>query len=202
MAHSPRVPARSTSPRWPPRSRRCVSRPGPSSRRSSRPWPRWSSTCGQRAGNVPKIRLVSSAKLDRLAARVTKVQPDPVQEMDDLLMRTSAVLSGSGHRTGELTTGKYDDGLISVIVGPDGDVASISVDPTMLRRPAIELADAIAAAVNQAVDARPAESSTSSLIEELKAIQKQSAEQMKRMSGALTAAVTRLGAQWSWRASS
>jgi hypothetical protein len=123
------------------------------------------------------------------------VQPDPVQEMDDLLMRTSAVLSGSGRRTGEPTTGASDDGLISVIVGPDGDVASISVDPTMLRRPAAELADGIAAAVNQAVDARPADSSTSNLIEELKAIQEQSAEQMKRMSGELTAAVTRLGAQ-------
>jgi hypothetical protein len=123
------------------------------------------------------------------------VQPDPVQEMDDLLMRTSAVLSGSGRSTGEPTTGASDDGLISVIVGPDGDVASISVDPTMLRRPAAELADGIAAAVNQAVDARPADSSTSNLIEELKAIQEQSAEQMKRMSGELTAAVTRLGAQ-------
>jgi YbaB/EbfC DNA-binding family len=123
------------------------------------------------------------------------VQPDPVQEMDDLLMRTSAVLSGSGRRTSEATTGTSDDGLISVIVGPDGDVASISVDPTMLRRPAAELADGIAAAVNQAVDARPADSSTSNLIEELKAIQEQSAEQMKRMSGELTAAVTRLGAQ-------
>ena len=73
--------------------------------------------------------------------------------------------------------------------------AAISVDPTMLRRPATELADGIAAAVNQAVDARLAESSTSSLIEELKAIQEQSAEQMKRMTGELTAAVTRLGAQ-------
>jgi DNA-binding protein YbaB len=123
------------------------------------------------------------------------VQPDPVQEMDDLLMRTSAVLSGSGRRTGEATTGTSDDGLISVIVGPDGDVASISVDPTMLRRPATEFAGAIAAAVNQAVDARPADSSTSNLIEELKAIQEQSAEQMKRMSAELTAAVTRLGAQ-------
>jgi hypothetical protein len=49
--------------------------------------------------------------------------------------------------------------------------------------------------VNQAVDARPADSSTSNLIEELKAIQEQSAEQMKRMSAELTAAVTRLGAQ-------
>jgi hypothetical protein len=123
------------------------------------------------------------------------VQPDPVQEMDDLLIRTSAVLSGSGRRTSEPTTGTSDDGLISVIVGPDGDVASISVDPTMLRRPAAELADGIAAAVNQAVDARPADSSTSNLIEELKAIQEQSAEQMKRMSSELTAAVTRLGAQ-------
>lgn len=123
------------------------------------------------------------------------MQPDPVQEMDDLLMRTSAVLSGSGRRTSDSTTGTSDDGLITVIVGPDGDVASISVDPTMLRRPAAELADGIAAAVNQAVDARPADSSTSNLIEELTAIQEQSAEQMKRMSGELTAAVTRLRAQ-------
>jgi hypothetical protein len=115
--------------------------------------------------------------------------------MDDLLMRTSAVLSGSGRRTSDSTTGTSDDGLITVIVGPDGDVASISVDPTMLRRPAAELADGIAAAVNQAVDARPADSSTSNLIEELTAIQEQSAEQMKRMSGELTAAVTRLRAQ-------
>ncbi|HEY2983872.1 MAG TPA: YbaB/EbfC family nucleoid-associated protein [Jatrophihabitantaceae bacterium] len=123
------------------------------------------------------------------------MRPDPVQEMDDLLMRTSAVLSGSGRRTSDSTTGTSDDGLITVIVGPDGDVASISVDPTMLRRPAAELADGIAAAVNQAVDARPADSSTSNLIEELTAIQEQSAEQMKRMSGELTAAVTRLRAQ-------
>jgi DNA-binding protein YbaB len=123
------------------------------------------------------------------------VQPDPVQEMDDLLMRTSAVLSGSGRRTSDSTNGTSDDGLITVIVGPDGDVASISVDPTMLRRPAAELADGIAAAVNQAVDARPADSSTSNLIEELTSIQQQSAEQMKHMSGELTAAVTRLRAQ-------
>jgi len=115
--------------------------------------------------------------------------------MDDLLMRTNAVLSGSGRPTGESTTGASDDGLISVTVGPDGNVASISVDPTMLRRPATELADGIAAAVNQAVDARPVDSSALNLIDELKAIQEQSAEQMKRMSGELTAAVTRLGAQ-------
>lgn len=119
------------------------------------------------------------------------MQPDPVQELDDLLMRTSAVLSGSGRHDSEPTTGASDDGLISVIVGPDGSVVSISVDPTVLRRPAGDLADGIAAAVNQAVDARPATSS-SNLIEELKAIQEASAEQMKRMSGALAAAVTRL----------
>ena len=117
---------------------------------------------------------------------------DPVQALDDLLLRTRAALSGATRTGGEPTTGASDDGLVSATVGPDGLVRSISMHPTILRRSPDDIADSVVDAVNQAVTAQPEAPATSGLIEELKAIQEELAVNVRRMGDEFTSAVKRL----------
>lgn len=114
---------------------------------------------------------------------------DPARAIDDLLTRIRAALSGRIRTGREPTTGTSDDGLVSATVAPDGYVRAIAAHPTVLRGSANDLADSIMAAVNHAVDARPDEPATDTLVDELKALQEESEAQVRQMSGQFVAAV-------------
>lgn len=120
------------------------------------------------------------------------VDDTPVHALEDLLTRTRAALSRSGRPDTAPVTATSEDGLVSAVVGPDGLVQSIAMHPTILRRTPAEIAESIAGAVNDAVEALPAAPSRSTMIEELKAIQEESAVRMRAMSESFTTAVTRL----------
>jgi DNA-binding protein YbaB len=120
------------------------------------------------------------------------VDDTPVRALDDLLTRTRVALSRSARRESEPVTGTSDDGLVSVVVGPDGMVQSITMHPTILRRTLHEIAASITGAVNEAVEAVPEAPVHSTLLEQLKSIQEESAVQMRAMSESFATAITRL----------
>jgi DNA-binding protein YbaB len=120
------------------------------------------------------------------------VDDTPVRALDDLLSRTRAALSRSARPDTAPVTATSEDGLVSAVVGSDGLVQSITMHPTILRRTPTEIAESITGAVNGAVDTLPTAPSRSTMIEELKAIQEESAVRMRAMSESFTTAITRL----------
>jgi YbaB/EbfC DNA-binding family len=114
---------------------------------------------------------------------------DPVQAMDALLDRLVAALAGGGRPSGELTSGSAADDLITAAVTPDGRVASIQLDPRMARHPE-QIAAGIVTAVNQAARARPPEAAgRPAAIDDLRAIQADSLELTKQLTGSLVTAL-------------
>lgn len=116
---------------------------------------------------------------------------DPVQLVDTLLERLVSALSGGGAPDGEPTTGSAAEGMVRAVVGSDGHVQSLALDPKLLRTPG-QVAPGIVTAVNQAVEAAPEVSTTSSRIEDLKSIQNDSLDMTMRMNASLVGALEAL----------
>ena len=85
--------------------------------------------------------------------------------------------------------GTAADGLITAEAGAEGRVRSVTIDPKMLRRPVEDVCRDVVAAVNAALDARPGRVDTGPLLEELRAVQEQSVQEMAKISSAFSDAL-------------
>jgi hypothetical protein len=119
------------------------------------------------------------------------VTEEIVPAMDALLDRLVAVLAGSGLPSAEPTTGTAADGAIVAELGADARLASLRIDPRLLRRPE-EIGPGIVAAVNEATRARPERAASSGSSTELAAIKQDSLELTKRINASLTTAIEQL----------
>jgi DNA-binding protein YbaB len=85
--------------------------------------------------------------------------------------------------------GEAADGQVRAEVGADGRVRNLRIDPLLARRGLDEISGHVVAAVNAALDARPAAVDAAPLLAELKAVQEQSVVEMARISQAFSTAL-------------
>jgi YbaB/EbfC DNA-binding family protein len=127
--------------------------------------------------------------------RVGGVSDDPVEAVDALVDRLVAALSGTGGSApARETTASAAGGQITVVLGPDGRVRSVDLDPRLLRDPA-QVAPGIRAAVNEALDGARAGGggrTHGQLVDELRAVQAESVETTKRINASLVTTLERL----------
>jgi DNA-binding protein YbaB len=120
------------------------------------------------------------------------VQTDPTQSLNALIERARAAMSGGGApSTPGPLIGESSDGMIRAEIGTDGRIRFLQVDPKMLRQPLEDLCAHIVTAINAGLDARPDQIDTRPLLQELKAVQEQSAEEMAKISAAFSDALAR-----------
>jgi hypothetical protein len=111
---------------------------------------------------------------------------DPASSLDAIVEKTRALIEGSQGGDPGPFTGQAADGMVTCEVDAGGHVRSIDVDPRLLRRPLEELCGNVAAAVNEALDARPGRPDTGPLLQELRAVQEQSVIEMRQITQAFT----------------
>lgn len=115
---------------------------------------------------------------------------DPTESLNALVDRARAALAGMQPPTADgPLVGEAADGLVRAEVGADGRLRTLDVDPKMLRQPLEDLCAQIVGAVNAALDAGPDRISTGPLIDELKAVQEQSMQEMTKISAAFSSAL-------------
>jgi DNA-binding protein YbaB len=126
-------------------------------------------------------------------ANVAKVQPDPSDALAALVERARSAMSGTapvaGAESAEPFVGEAADGQVRAEVGADGRVRNLRIDPLLARRGLDEISGHVVAAVNAALDARPAAVDAAPLLAELKAVQEQSVVEMARISQAFSTAL-------------
>ncbi|HEU5266432.1 MAG TPA: YbaB/EbfC family nucleoid-associated protein [Jatrophihabitans sp.] len=117
---------------------------------------------------------------------------DPAQSLNALIDRARAAMSQApqGAAPGPFV-GEAADGLISAEADAAGHIRSLRIDPKLARQPLEDTSAQIVLAVNAALDARPGRVDTGPLVEELKAVQEQSVQEMAKISRAFSDALAR-----------
>ena len=117
---------------------------------------------------------------------------DPAQSLNALIDRARAAMSQppQGAAPGPFV-GAAADGMITAEADAAGRVRSLEIDPKLLRQPLEDTCAQIVLAVNAALDARPGRVDTGPLVEELKAVQEQSVQEMAKISRAFSEALAR-----------
>jgi len=97
--------------------------------------------------------------------------------LEALVTQARAALAGKLPDSTQATAGPYlgsaADGLITAEVGIEGRVRSLSIDPSVLRRPLADVTAEIQTAVNGALAARPGKVDFAPVAEALKAMREQ-----------------------------
>jgi DNA-binding protein YbaB len=120
------------------------------------------------------------------------VDVDPAESLNALIDRARAAMSQTppGAAPGPFR-GEAADGLIAAEADATGRIRSLEIDPKALRQPLEDTCAQVMAAVNAALDARPGRVDTGPLVEELKAVQEQSVQEMAKISRAFSDALSR-----------
>jgi DNA-binding protein YbaB len=94
-----------------------------------------------------------------------------------LVMQARAALAGKLPDSTQAAAGPYlgsaADGLITAEVSIEGRVRSLSIDPSVLRRPLADVTAEIQAAINRALAARPGKVDFAPVADALKAMREQ-----------------------------
>lgn len=85
---------------------------------------------------------------------------EETERMLSAARRTLADARGDAERAGAEGAGEAFNGLARARLGPDGTVAELLLDPRLLRLPAVDLAEGVREAVNQALRAGRAAADT------------------------------------------
>lgn len=97
--------------------------------------------------------------------------------LDALVMQARAALAGKLPDSTQAAAGPYlgsaADGLITAEVSVEGHVRSLSIDPSVLRRPLADVTAEIRAAINGALAARPGKVDFAPVADALKAMREQ-----------------------------
>lgn len=121
------------------------------------------------------------------------MEVDPAQSLDALIERARSAMSGvapSSESSGPFL-GEAADGLVTAEASLEGKVRTLHIDPKMLRQPIEDICRDVVTAVNAALDARPGRVDTGPLMEELRAVQEQSVQEMAKISSAFSDALAR-----------
>ncbi len=138
-------------------------------------------------GSAP--HSVVPALLDWLGSAIVAAE-DPSQALDALIERARAALAGAApaEPAGPFL-GEAADGLITAEASAEGRLRSLTIDPKMLRQPIEDICRAVMFAVNAALDDRPGRVDSGPLLEELRAVQEESVQQMAKISSAFSDAL-------------
>jgi DNA-binding protein YbaB len=129
------------------------------------------------------------APLDWLGSSTVAAE-DPSQALDALVDRARAALAGVAPAESSAPfVGEAADGLITAEAGAEGRLRSLTIDPKMLRQPIEDICRDVVTAVNAALDARPGRVDSGPLLEELRAVQEESVQQMAKISSAFSDAL-------------
>lgn len=121
------------------------------------------------------------------------MEADPAQSLDALIERARSAMSGvapSPESSGPFL-GEAADGLVTAEASLEGKLRTLHIDPKMLRQPIEDICRDVVTAVNAALDARPGRVDTGPLMEELRAVQEQSVQEMAKISSAFSDALAR-----------
>lgn len=117
---------------------------------------------------------------------------DPAAELDALVEQVRAALGGARPAVPDGPfTGDALDGRVRAEVDAGGRLARLDLDPKVLREPLEQIAAAITAAVNAALDRRPAAPDLAGLSAQLQQVQQESVAQMARITQAFSEALIR-----------
>ena len=103
-------------------------------------------------------------------------------DLDALVSRARAGLNGAGADRDVQDSGPYlgsaADGLVRAEVTATGRVTVLEIEPSIFRQPLEDLASAVRAAINAALDARPGNVDLSPVIDVVRSAQIQARRQM------------------------
>jgi DNA-binding protein YbaB len=102
--------------------------------------------------------------------------------LDALVTQARAALAGKLPDSTQATAGPYlgsaADGLITAEVSIEGRVRSLSIDPSVLRRPLADVTAEIRTAINGALAARPGKADFAPVADALRAVREQAGTEL------------------------
>ncbi len=119
-----------------------------------------------------------------------------IAALDSLLARVGAIISGARTADAEPTTGQGADGRIAATVNPDGRLAGLSIDASILRSGTDAVAPGIVEAVNAARAAQPERPTSSTALAELRQLQAETLDQAQALNTSMVTSLERLKASW------